>query len=351
MEVLGFESKSGMPTKFPLPKNLDTATKTQKLKYLMEASSKIVDTYIFENGHVNQLIDGVLTEQEREDLVNEQELTQEGRFPCRFQGCNSSFRYNVKSRRNHELTHDPPPDIPEQQMSSSSSKRKPLSEKASKKDDMFDYNCALLSDGFLFLNFLDAISEGDGLRIMQQYKYIMVYCKADGSHSTKYALECLYQSFLVDALLSPRDSERFIWNRSVNNTCQKGKNIPLDLDVEHSNNFIKQGIKNLGPNVTEKAILRISRAETATRTIMDNLDDNVQRFARSGRHSQSSTEKDLQELVKRVLEADVLTQKDERKYDHFVNFKRVRLQNLDMSEVFKWINKHKKNISLGVRAR
>ena len=63
------------------------------------------------------------------------------------------------------------------------------------------------------------------------------YCKADGAHSTKYALECLYQFFLVYALLSPRDSERFTWNRSVNNTGQKGANIPLDEDTEHSNNL------------------------------------------------------------------------------------------------------------------
>lgn len=59
-------------------------------------------------------------------------------------------------------------------------------------------------------------------------------------------------------------SMRFIWNRSVNNTNKAGNNIPLDLDVEHSNNFIKQAIKNLGPNVTEKAVCRISNSESAT---------------------------------------------------------------------------------------
>ena len=79
-----------------------------------------------------------------------------------------------------------------------------------------------MTDSFLFFNFLDAVKEGDGARILWQYKYFMLYCKADGTHSTKYALECLYQFFLVYALLSPRDSERFTWNRSVNNTDQKG---------------------------------------------------------------------------------------------------------------------------------
>lgn len=38
-------------------------------------------------------------------------------------------------------------------------------------DDVFNYNCALLTDGFLFFNFLDAIKKGDGSRIMRQSKY------------------------------------------------------------------------------------------------------------------------------------------------------------------------------------
>ena len=122
------------------------------------------------------------------------------------------------------MTHNSPPDIPAQLPSSTSSGSTPSTVGAEVKDDIFSHNCTcgLLTDGFLFLNFLDAIGEGDGMRIMRQYKYIMLYCKADQTHSTKYALECLYQFFLVYALLSPRDSERFMWNRSVNNTCQKG---------------------------------------------------------------------------------------------------------------------------------
>ena len=46
---------------------------------------------------------------------------------------------------------------------------------------MYNYNCALPTDCLLCFNFLDAIKEGDGARIMRQYKYIMLYCKADGS--------------------------------------------------------------------------------------------------------------------------------------------------------------------------
>ena len=63
-------------------------------------------------------------------------------------------------------------------------------------DDVFSYNCALLADGLFFLNFLDAGKEGDGIRLMRQYRYMLLYCRADGHSSNKYALE-----FFVPVLL------------------------------------------------------------------------------------------------------------------------------------------------------
>ena len=180
----------------------------------------------------------------------------------------------------------------------------------------------------------------------------MLYCKADGTHSTKYSLECLYQFFLVYALLSPRDSERIIWNRSVNNHGKKGANIPLHEATEHSNNFVKQSIKNLGPNLTEQVISRICKAESSTSSILQNLDKSLQRHGRSGKNSQPSEERDLNELIKRwAEEINIFEVQNGRKYNHFSNFKRDRLEDLDASSLHKWINKHKKNILRGIKAR
>ena len=218
-------------------------------------------------------------------------------------------------------------------------------------DDFYNYNCALMTDAMLFFNFLDAIKEGDGTRVMRQYKYFLPYCRADESWSTKYALEILYQFFLVHALLSKRDKERFIWNRFVNNHGVKGGNIPLDEDMEHSNNFVKQGIRNLGPNLTESAISRVCKAENATRTILDKLDGSFNRQTHSGKHPEGSPDKDIEELVNRAVDLDVFTETDGRHYQTFNDFKRDRLEDLDRSSLYKWINKHKRNIRLGSRAR
>lgn len=352
MTVLGFADKTSAPANYLLPTDMEKMRKAQKLDCLHEISAKVVDAFVFQSSaEVNNIVDGVLNEEER-DILQQQELTAEGRFPCRFPGCNKTFKYNGKTRRTHELSHEPPVQVEDPTLVTTSTPTCTTPPKESKPgDDVYNYNCALLTDCFLFFNFLDAIKEGDGARIMRQYKYIMLYCKADGSHSTKYALECLYQFFLVHALLSQRDSERFVWNRSVNNSGKKGTNIPSDEDTEHSNNHTKQGIRNLGPNVTEKAVQRLSHAESPTASILGHLDDSIKRLLRSGKHSTGSLERDLNELIKREVEFNIFTESEGRSYKQFSSFQRDRLANLDASSLHQWINKHKKNITWGIRAR
>ena len=137
-------------------------------------------------------------------------------------------------------------------------------------DDMFNYDTAFLAEG------LDAVAEGDGERIIRQYKYLMLLCKADDPHSTKYALESLYQLLLVNGSLIENEAEVFTWNRSVNNHGGIGMNIPFDLEVDHSNNYIKQGIGNLGVNEMENAVTRMARAEKPARSVLKMIDKSLQ---------------------------------------------------------------------------
>ena len=197
MKVLGFTDKSSEPANYKLPENMKKMRKTKKLNNcLQEISAKVVDEFVFNSSaEVNGLIDRVLTEQEK-DILQQQELTPDGRFRCRFPSCTQSFKYNGKARRSHELSHDPPVEIdsdPTQQVTTSTPMTTPQDTKP--EDDVFNYNCSLLTDCFLFFNFQDAIKEGDGVRVMRQYRYFMLNCKVDGSSSTKFALECLYQFF------------------------------------------------------------------------------------------------------------------------------------------------------------
>ena len=353
MEVLGFESNSGTPTKFPIPEGLKDQTTSEKRKYLHKVASKIVEKIVFSEEDTNNLINGILNIQDKENAIRNQQLTTEGRFPCRFTGCTHSFKYDGKSRRKHELTHNPPPVIPHEPpkpTNDTSAEECSLQDESLMKDDVYNYNCGLLSHGMVFLNFLDAVREGDGPRIMRQYKYLLLYCKAD-KHSSKYALECLYQMFLINTMLSPRDAHRYIWNRSVNNHGILGKNIPLDLEVEHSNHYLKQAVKNLGPNVSPASISRICKSEKCARTIINTLQESVKKCFKSGKHTNKNTDEDLKTIVEKLVENHVFEKQNDRTYQSFNNFDRNPLLGLDMSMVFKWINEHKENIKRNIKAR
>lgn len=270
-------------------------SKIAKLQFLHKAASLLVDKFVLDNQSLSSLFDEIFTAQKTQDASDNEPLTVDGRFPCRFLGHQRSFKFDVASRRKHEQTHHPssamenddsPGSIsaPEHSASSEDSSK-------TKDDNVYSYNCALLTDDLFFLNFLDAISEGDG------------------QHSTKYALECLYQSICVTSLLSPRDCERFVWNKTVNNRGGRGNNIPYDFEVEHSNRFNKEGIKNAGPNLSERLVQRISNSESGTRSMLDGVDGSISQLRGSRQHTSSSTGKNLDELIKRAVQTEVFTRK------------------------------------------
>ena len=268
--VLGLKSKDDEPLHYPFPEDLPNWNKLQRLQFLHKAAGMIVDEIVIDEAMMNGSLQELVSAEERREIQRHLDVNEDGRFPCRFPGCNTSFKYNGKSRRRHELSHDPPVVI--EVTTTTSPTTTDQAPKSS--DDVFNYNAALLSEGLFFMNFLDAVSEGDGKRIMRQYKYLMLLCKADDPHSTKYALESLYQLLLVNGL-SQKESEMFVWNRSVNNHGGLGNNIPHDLEVEHSNNFNKQGYCNIGANLSEKAVTRICYAEKPVRTISGKMDKAV----------------------------------------------------------------------------
>ena len=81
------------------------------------------------------------------------------------------------------------------------------------------------------------------------------------------------------------------------------------------------------------------------------VDQDIKRIRSSGQHTSSSSERDLDELVKRALETDVFTFSPNRRYQQFTNFERDPFKNLDMTKLYSWINQHKRNIIRGNKSR
>ena len=196
-------------------------------------------------------------------------------------------------------------------------------------DDMLNYQCNLMDHGLLYMNFTDAIAEGDGDRIMRCWKFLLLQFYADRG-STKYAVEALYLQLQQQALLSPRQAYRQRWNRGVNNNGGNGKNVPLDLDVEHDNNSIKEGIRKLGPNLTCAAVTRCARMLPVARGTVQSVARECSLMKRSGKHFVKTTHNDPVKLVNQLMQVDALTETPGRQYKHFRGFPRSHLSDLRM---------------------
>ena len=112
-------------------------------------------------------------------------------------------------------------------------------------DFVHAYAVDFLTTGLLWQGFRDAIRCGDGNRILTYWKFLIVIFKNEHHHN--YAKE----GFLLLAqslVLSARKTAELKWCRTVNTHGRAGKNIPIDLHMEHLNCQLKDMIRNLGSN-------------------------------------------------------------------------------------------------------
>ena len=281
LKFFGMSSVNDKPTKNSFDEKMKDHIKPVKQRYLHGVIKKFICTYIVDAQMYVKHFGNVDSLQEWEACQQAQSVNEDGRYPCRFKGCKASFKYDGRSRRQHELSHNPPPEVREAPKLAETSPNKGTLAK----DDVFDYHCSLMDMSLLLHNFIDAGKEGDGDRLLRCIKMFMLHFRQNGSRSTKYALESLYHLFQVYVLLTPREAERVKWNRTVNNKGGKGNNVFMDLDLEHDNHYFKEQLRSLGANVNQTSVNRISHAFSVTSNLLERLDDEMLVRKNSGEHT------------------------------------------------------------------
>ena len=104
------------------------------------------------------------------------------------------------------------------------------------------------------MEYCDAIKEADGVRILRCWCYLMlIFYKTSRNN---YAVTMLIQYHF---LFSSRIKEQLLWSRTVNIHGKPGKNVPMDLHMEHLNREVKRAVSHLGPNVLGNSIQRVSK--------------------------------------------------------------------------------------------
>ena len=259
-------------------------------------------------------------------------------FPCRVSRCGQAFIAD-NERRAHERSVHGLSRVPlrQGQMRQGSRQQQSLTE-----DCVFNYSSNIMTMALLERDFHDAVREMDGPRLLRLWKIKMLYFKAAGR--TKYALEALLFQADQLALLSPWDAYRQLWNRGFNLSGGSGKNIPLDMMVEHNNLFIKEMIGYQGANVTFKSAQQVSRASIQLEAVLGNLDKSLNIHEESGGNAPVDKRRDIL-LIADEVRGNIIKEIRPRAYKAFPEIKRNVFQQLDSSKVFQWIQNHKKLIA------
>ena len=98
-------------------------------------------------------------------------------------------------------------------------------------DHVQEYAKDVLSMGLLYLEFQDAIREGDGQRVLVVWNFLFPIFRATGH--TNYTLEAFTLLVQYYYLFPPRYAEQLLTARFVNSKGGAGNNIPADLHMEH----------------------------------------------------------------------------------------------------------------------
>ena len=79
------------------------------------------------------------------------------------------------------------------------------------------------------------------------------------SGNRNYACEAANLLLQYNCTMSPRLLAQLLWSRFVNTQDLPGKNIHVDLHMEHLNKIAKEAINYLGTNKSEKAIQSVGK--------------------------------------------------------------------------------------------
>ena len=168
---------------------------------------------------------------------------------------------------------------------------------------MYDYSRNLLSIGCLYLEMQDAIKEGDGERVLQCWRYLLpVFLNSGCKNYTIEAFQFLYQ---YQYGLTPRQAQQLIWSRFVNTQGVQGKNIPLDLHLDHLNRICKTSMGHLGANKTDDAIVRCGKALGTMYRLLEKFDRDNSVSDVSGTHLKPSYKRDLNIILHELQESKV----------------------------------------------
>ena len=177
-------------------------------------------------------------------------------------------------------------------------------------DGEFAYAKRLLSMGCFFLEYHDAIKQGDGLRVLHCWCYLLPIFLGTGRTNFSWEiLNMLYQQ----VTLSPRLSSQLLWSRFINVHGLPACNISADLHMECLNRIAKDAIKSQ----TKQAIERVGKSIGMLSPLLHQFDQEHGLKPISGADHRANLQKDLGIIVAELMKVDIFSIQADRKYPTF----------------------------------
>lgn len=193
----------------------------------------------------------------------------------------------------------------------------------------------MLSLGLLYIEFTDAVKEGDDERILRVWKYLLLLFKA--SKHKNYAIEAFSLLQQYHFSLPSWLAEQLKWSRFINVYGLPGHNVSCDLYLEHLNRLVKTAVDGLGANKSEKAILRVGKTVGTLVESLENLDNENHVPSVSGAHSKRPSDKDKLKVLEQLMQMDPFQPKDGRKHNSFKNMRTNLIRTLDKDKLMDWL--------------
>ena len=204
-------------------------------------------------------------------------------------------------------------------------------------DQIHKYTKQLLSLGCFYMEYSNAIQEGDGDEVLRCWRYLLPIFKLSGRKN--YALEAVRLLNQYEHKLMPRQSAQLAWNRFINVHGIQGNNIPCDLHQEHLNRVCKTSIAGLGVNKTQAAVVCVGKALGTLFPVLQQFDEQNLVPENIGTHYALSSAKERDTIIHQLQESKVFSSIQSHAHRTFPAPRDVLHAKSD-TELKEWIKAH-----------
>ena len=330
MELLGMDSLDDHPSEHLLPENVQALPKSERSMILNHICDVVLHSYV-DLHHSVEVEDPVSTHSKSTDPSKSKECCTEGKEDSRVGEEDSSKCEETSSEDEEEY----------------SERERDSNKGDSKQDDSVQaYATEILTLGLIYAEFADGIREGDGERVIRCWKYFMLIFK--NTQRKNYSCEAFALLAQINFILSPRLVQQLMWSRFINTRGGKGKNIPCDLHMEHLNRVLKDGIKGLGANKTDKAITRLGKCIDSFNELLTNYDEALQVHHSADFHTVASLDKDVKLIVTELTERVKPFSHSNGRHHKGIKVTKPIMKTIDSSKFYSWMKDKWNSLLAGV---